>query len=608
MNTITKENIEKFKRYGFGLTPAIKSTNREIDKKPITKKGKWAYDWTDEELLKAERIGAYHDGKFYAVDPDDKNFVAHKFMSLLPPTFEVGKPVNGRIINTQRIYKIPDGQTARSYGYPKKAGKGDKIIEILVNKQSIIAGVDRVIINNVEPLVIDPSSLNLYARMIATFTELYNNWEKKGTGRRDETHLALAGALAHTDIPLDIKEKFVERLCVLTDDPEIKNRVDKLKAQEEAIKINPEKVYSIKGLSDRLGVNLPAFDEIKRTEEKEKIDYEITFPLINGHTLLSTKYDKPQPLLDPLVREKSITQISGGYGSGKTHFGLSIALAIAHGRDFLDYKIRKANPTLYVEAELPGGDIQDRVNSINSPYLEVNSGKNTLNFSYQHTLTQDDLIKAGIKHGFPDLAVADDETRASIGRRATEDIVNRIKDETGKFPVLFLDNISALTSIDENKAKDWSGLLRWLIKFKSKGISSVIFHHTNKSTGSASGSNMSQRLIDTHLILKRLDESQRFEIAGKKDVQCSVHFDKFRNFGGDQVKSYMLTCNEDGEWKKYPMLDQINVKIVGYYNKGLSVKEMLSVEDDWNEKTVYKRLKKLKEDKIIDETKKQSSY
>ena len=118
---------------------------------------------------------------------------------------------------------------------------------------------------------------------------------------------------------------------------------------------------------------------------------------------------------------------------------------------------------------------------------------------------------------------------------------------------------------------------------------------------------MSQRLIDTHIILKRLDENQRFDIKGKS-VQCSVHFDKFRNFGGDQVKSFMLTCNEDGEWKKYPMLDQINVKIVGYYNKGHSVKEMLSLEDDWNEKTIYKRLKKLKEDKIINETKKQSSY
>ena len=607
MNTITKENIEKFKSYGFSLTPVIKSTDPEDDKTPYLKNFKWAYDWTAEDLLGAERIGAFHGGKFYAVDPDDKNFVAHKFMSLLPPTFEVGKPVNGRIINTQRIYKIPDGQTARQYGYPKKAGKGDKIIEVLVNKQSIIAGVDRVILNNVEPLVIDPSSMTLYARLIATFTELYNNWETKGTGRRDETYLALAGALAHTDIPLDLKEKFVERLCVLTDDPEIRNRVNKCKAQEEAIKENPDKVYSIKGLSDRLGVNLPAFDEIKRKEDKET-NYEITFPLIDGSTLLNTKYTKPTWLLEPLIREKSITQISGGYGAGKTQLGLAVALAVCHGRDFLEYKIRKDNPILYVEAELCGSDIQERIVSLNNPYLEINKiCKNTLNSKYQYTLSQDDLINAGIKYGFPDLAVADDETRAAVGRKAIEDLTNRIKNKTGKFPILFLDNISALTSIDENKAKDWSSFMRWLIKLKSKGVSSVIFHHINKSTGSASGSNMSQRLIDTHLILKRLDENQRFEISGKS-VQCSVHFDKFRNFGGDQVKPFMLTCNDEGIWKKYPMLDQTNVKIVGYYNQNVSVKEMCEAEEDWNEKTIYKRVKKLKEDGIINETKKQSSY
>ena len=149
--------------------------------------------------------------------------------------------------------------------------------------------------------------------------------------------------------------------------------------------------------------------------------------------------------------------------------------------------------------------------------------------------------------------------------------------------------------------------MRWLIKLKSKGISSVIFHHINKSTGSASGSNMSQRLIDTHIILKRLDEDSRFDISGKS-VQCSVHFDKFRNFGGDRVKPFMLTCNDEGVWNKYPMLDQINVKIIAYHNKGLSVKEMCEQEEDWKDKTIYKRIKKLKEDKIIDEANRQTSH
>ena len=39
-----------------------------------TKDGKWFYDWSDEELLKADRLGFYHkQSKVFTVDFDDKN-------------------------------------------------------------------------------------------------------------------------------------------------------------------------------------------------------------------------------------------------------------------------------------------------------------------------------------------------------------------------------------------------------------------------------------------------------------------------------------------------------------------------------------------------------
>jgi KaiC/GvpD/RAD55 family RecA-like ATPase len=317
---------------------------------------------------------------------------------------------------------------------------------------------------------------------------------------------------------------------------------------------------------------------------------------------LTQEYIEPKYILHPIIREKTITQISGGYGSGKTHFGLALALSVAHNRDFMNYKIMQPTPILYVEAELPGSDVKDRINSLNAPFIDLNfdgeKKQSVLNPEFQYSLTQDDLILAGIKYGFPDLAVADDESRASIGRRATEDLVDEIKDKTGQYPILFLDNISALTSIDENKASDWNSFMKWLIKLKSKNISSFIFHHTNKSTGSASGSNMSQRLIDTHIITKRLDEEHRFNIPGKS-VQCSVHFDKFRNFGGEHAKTFILTCDEEGNWNRYPMLDQKNMKILKYLKDGYSVPQMCEEDDDLNEKTVYKRIKKLKDQGLV---------
>ena len=142
---INVENLEKFKSYGFALTPVIKSKDPDEDKKPKTKDFKWSTDWTDQELLDASRIGAFHkDSKIFDVDFDDKDFIANKFKSLLPPTLEIGKKVNGRVESTHLIY--------RASGKTKDYKKSQPLVELIGNTQTIIAGVDRVIINNVEPI------------------------------------------------------------------------------------------------------------------------------------------------------------------------------------------------------------------------------------------------------------------------------------------------------------------------------------------------------------------------------------------------------------------------------------------------------------------------
>jgi len=113
---ITRENIQKFKSYDFILTPVNKSKDPEIDKKPVVNvktKFKWSnkvgYEWTDQELLDANRIGAFHaDSKIFDVDFDDKSFIAHKFMDMLPDTLTIGKKVNGKVVATHKIYRRAD--------------------------------------------------------------------------------------------------------------------------------------------------------------------------------------------------------------------------------------------------------------------------------------------------------------------------------------------------------------------------------------------------------------------------------------------------------------------------------------------------------------------
>ena len=140
----------------------------------------------------------------------------------------------------------------------------------------------------------------------------------------------------------------------------------------------------------------------------------------------------------------------------------------------------------------------------------------------------------------------------------------------------------------------------WLMNLKTKGIVTVFFHHTGKSTGTASGSNMSQRLIDTHIVLKKLPENYRFNMHGR-NVQCSVSFDKCRNFGGEAAKSFILTCTDQGKWKKYPMLDQKDFKIIECVKNGMAVKDMCEAHEELKEKTVYRRLAFLKNNNLIPE-------
>ena len=70
-------------------------------------------------------------------------------------------------------------------------------------------------------------------------------------------------------LPLDQRIKYVEKLCELTNDNEVKNRVGCIKRQQQKFEVG-EDTFGIKELSDFLKVNLKGFDEIKYQEPKEK--------------------------------------------------------------------------------------------------------------------------------------------------------------------------------------------------------------------------------------------------------------------------------------------------------------------------------------------------
>ena len=575
----TIDDIKRWKGYGFALTPIQDGT-----KKPKLKDGKWSSDWSDQELLNSERLGFFHkDSNVFTVDFDDKSYVSHGYMSLLPMTFTDGKIIkfNGQPASapTHRTYKI-NGHGALNFKYPAvKSKDGGLLIETLSSTQTIFHGGDRQIHCDQEPVEVDLNDLKDRISLICFFTEVEKVWVKDG--QRDEAHLRLAGALARLPedrFPTVVLEKAVVMLCNHTGDNEIKNRTNKITYQRKQLK-NGKEIFGITELKSFLGdVELAAYSLlIDQSEQEQQEDTEPKdYPLIDGLTFDTIEYPHVDYILNPIFSTRSFNQIYGYYESGKTVFGLACSMAMASGQEFLGWNCDKSVPTLYIESELTGHQFKQVRSSILQGYLD--QGKE-FKADRHFTLTHDDLVMAGFKYGFQSIAVAKEHgKKAAIdyGRKGREYVLNilkKIEQRTGQKPFYFLDNMTRLATIDENKAQDWNPFINWGVDLKNEGYAGLFVHHANKGNdkSGSSGSSTIGRLLDTSIALKKLDPDYRFDMKGNKNLQSSIFFDKSRGFGGSEwTKKRIITMDEFGMWKHYPYLKQVSFEILKLHDQGLS--------------------------------------
>ena len=581
------DDLKRWKSYGFALTPIQDGT-----KKPKLKDGKWSSDWSDQELLNSERLGFFHkDSNVFTVDFDDKSYVSHGYMSLLPMTFTDGKVIksDGQPTSapTHRTYKI-NGHGALNFKYPAvKSKDGGLLIETLSSTQTIFHGGDRQIHFDQEPVEVDLKLLEDRISLICFFTEVEKAWVKDG--QRDEAHLRLAGSLARLPedrFPTDLLEKAVVMLCNHTADDEIKNRTKKITYQRKQLK-NGKEIFGITELRSFLGdVELAAYGLLIDQSEQEELQQEQQentdpkeYPLIDGLTLDSIEYPKVDYLMNPILSTRSFNQIYGWYESGKTIFGLALSIAMSSGNKFLDWECDNSIPSIYVESELPGDVFKSYRWSILQGYLDDGKKFDAAN---HFTLTHDDLTNAGFQYGFKSIAVAKahgKDAAKDYGRKGREillDLFMKIKQRTGKAPFYFLDNMSRLATFDENKQPDWEPFINWGIDLKNKGIPGCFLHHANKGEGKgSSGSSYIGRLLDTSIQLTKLEDDYRFKMPGNKNLQSSIRFDKSRGFGGSSWASKrILTMDENGQWRHYPYLKQISFVILGLAEQGHTQEEI----------------------------------
>ena len=578
---ITRENVEKFKSYGFILTPVHKSKDANTDKKPLTKNGKWFYDWNDQELLDANRIGAFHrDSNIFDVDFDDKEFNAHKFIDMLPPTFTVGKKVNGRTVPTHLIYRTNEKV--------KDEKKTQPLVELLANTQTIIAGVDRVIINDQEPVYYSAEDIRAELKLIATFSELYKH--SKDLTERNDFYFKLGGALArHTDVPMYQRKKYVEKLCELTNDDEVYNRVDCIERQQKNFEKNPDEVYGLKELAESLDTNLKYFDLIKR---KEKEVYATGLEFLNGFDFMVKDFPKPEYILWPIVAKQQIRQIFAKAGTGKTLYAIHEACAVASGHSFLHFKNEKSvsTPVLYVEGEMDSSSIQKRLDDVEASYERENKILNKSNLFFATLAIQKDMYFHSLTK--------------DVGRENVEITAQTIEKVTGKKPVIYLDNITALTVMQEKEGAEWVELMQWLSRLRNRGYHVTFLHHPTKTGQTASGSNIKERSIDIDMKLETPDEKTIIEEKEEGHTQMQIEFLKWReHMNTFHSKKRIAVINRStGQWEIFPMLNKTQRSVYAELMKGKKADEIINpTKDGFSKANVYKVIKILKAEGVLED-------
>ena len=585
---INVENIQKFRSYGLALTPVLKGG--EYDKQPKLKNFEWSTDWTDQELLDASRVGAFHrDSKIIDVDFDDKDFIANKFATCLPPTLTVGKKVAGKVHTTHLIYKTEANA--------KDFKKAQPIVELLANTQTIIAGVDRVIINNVEPKLIDPDVLRAEIKLIAAFTELVKHWPKHDSGMRNDAFFKLGGALANqTEVPMEKRLLYVEMLCDLTGDREVKNRLSCIERQQEKFEEGIDIQYGINELSKSLGTNLKHFDLIKREEQEteEEQSKATGLEFLNGHEFTIKDFPKPQYILYPIVAKQQIRQVFAKAGTGKTLYCLHEACALVSGYNFLHYENEKKikTPVLYVEGEMDSSEIQRRLDDVESAY-EREGKKLNKNFLFFATMA---LQKDMYFHSLTN----------QVGRLNVEITAQKIEKITGIKPVIYLDNITALTVMQEKEGADWVEMMHWLSRLRNKGYHVTFLHHPTKTGESASGSNIKERSIDIDMKLEEPDEKTSLEEYDEEGfTQMIMDFPKWREHKNTfhSKKRIAVIQRATGNWSTFPMLTKTQRKIFTALKEGKKAEDIIDpTKEGMSKANVYKTIKILKKEGVLDET------
>lgn len=286
---------------------------------------------------------------------------------------------------------------------------------------------------------------------------------------------------------------------------------------------------------------------------------------VDAGDLLTANFPPREMLLAPWLQSQSLSMIYAWRGVGKTHVALGIAYALASGGAFLGWRAEQPVRVLYVDGELPGASLRDRVARI------VASSDTEAVAGFLHFVTPD-LQQDGL---MPNLAEQE-------GQAAIDEVLGDAK-------VIIIDNLSCLVRAPkENEADGWLPVQDWALRMRATGRSVIFIHHAGKG-GQQRGTSKREDLLDVVMVLKRPldfkpDQGARFEI----------HFEKARSMFGQDVSAIEATLAEKG-WTTKSVEAATDAQMIELASLGIPQAE-IARELEVNRSTVCRALRKAEDE------------
>lgn len=235
---------------------------------------------------------------------------------------------------------------------------------------------------------------------------------------------------------------------------------------------------------------------------------------------LQMSFPPKENLLGPILKERDLALLFAMRGTGKTLFTMQMAVALAGGGTFLKWQAPTSKKVLYIDGEMPGALMQQRVR--NAREWAIGAEMNTVDKQLiiitpdtQPEAMRNLSFKEGQKWLKPWLAWAD---------------------------VVIMDSLLTLAPYGRsNEAESFLPMQDLLLRLRQMGKSVLLIHHAAKS-GEQLGTISKETILDTVFKLSPIDEERK-----TAETQFALSFTKSRNFWGNDASSLIVSL-QNGVW------------------------------------------------------------